>query len=78
MLTKHLCIAQVPHLILFLLIHIKTKEYPEIKELIENENIELFQKERNELRQHAVEAIAGIQEENKKYYKKKKIPNKYK
>jgi len=56
--------------------HIKTKE---IRELIENENIELFQEERNKLQQKAKEAIAEIEKENKKYYnKKRKARNKNK
>jgi len=41
--------------------------------------IELFQEERNELRQKAKEAIAEIQQENRKYYnRKRRVPSKYK
>jgi len=61
-----------------LLFGIRIKENPEIRELIENENIGLFQEEYNELRQEAKDTIAGIQEENRRYCnKKRKASNKY-
>jgi len=56
---------------LFFASRIKTKENPEIGQLSENENIELFQEERIEPRRKAEAAIAGIQEENKRCYNKK-------
>jgi len=55
----------------------KTAENPDIGNLIEIENAELFQEERSERR--SKEAIAEIQQENRKCYnRKRKIPNKYK
>jgi len=58
MLTKRFVnSAQVLYTLLFGT-RIKTKENPEMRELIEDENIELFQEKRNKLRQKAEEGIA--------------------
>lgn len=46
---------------------------PEIRKLIESEWIETFRKERDKLRERAVENIAKIQQENRKGYNKKRI-----
>lgn len=47
-----------------------------LKDLLEKEGAEMFLERRNEARQEAREAIAKIQDENKRSYnKKKKAPN---
>lgn len=51
----------------------RLKDNPEIRELIESEWREMFQKERDELRERAVENIAKVQQENRHVYNKKRV-----
>lgn len=50
--------------------HIRLKESPEIKEIIESEWEVAFQEDRNELREQARKCIMRTQEENKRSYNK--------
>lgn len=57
----------------------KTKEDLILKDLLEEEEAVLFLEKRSETRRQAREAIAKIQEENKRSYdKKRRAPNTYK
>lgn len=49
----------------------KIKEDPHIKEILEAENVKIFQERRDQLREEARTAISKIQAENKKSYNKK-------
>jgi len=54
-------------------VHARLKDNPEIRELIERECIESYQKGRDEVREKAKENIIKVQRENKRGFNKKRV-----
>jgi len=52
--------------------HIRLKADPQIREMIENECIRMFEEERDSVRQEAKEKISEIQRENARSFNKKR------
>lgn len=56
----------------------RLQEDPQIREILESEQANIYQEKRDQLREEACRAISKIQAENQRSYnKKRKLPNKY-